>query len=101
MILLPGLVKRDIGRRFRILRLREGWSQAELARRADVSLITPHRVEAGENVTIDSLLKIAATLGALGGFEQVGAEARVVDNVDTLIEPSRKRARRRARGTNQ
>jgi transcriptional regulator with XRE-family HTH domain len=94
---LPGTVRREIGVRFRVLRLREGWSGPELARRAGVAANTPYRLETGKNVTLENLLRIAAVLGALEGFDSVGMEALEMRSIEEALAPVRRRAPRRKR----
>lgn len=94
---LPGAVQIELGKRFRALRLREGWSGDELARRAGVAANTPYRLEQGENVTVGSLLRIATVLGALEGFDRIAAEATEVTSIDDALAPARRRAPRKSR----
>jgi transcriptional regulator with XRE-family HTH domain len=58
----PEHLIRDVGRRVAELRRDAGWTQAELAATADVSLKYIQRIEAGDaNLTLRSLAKIANT----------------------------------------
>jgi transcriptional regulator with XRE-family HTH domain len=56
---------RHVGRRVAELRAALGWTQEELAERAEVSVGYVRQVEGGrENLTIVSLVKLATLLGA-------------------------------------
>lgn len=54
---------RGLGQDVRDARRALGWSQTELANRAQVSRPTIARVETGENISTGTLEKIAKTLG--------------------------------------
>lgn len=49
--------------RVREARLNLGWSQSELAEAAGVSRPTVARIEAGQQVALGTLVKVAAALG--------------------------------------
>lgn len=53
----------EIAQRVREARYAAGWSQNELADRADVSRPSVARLERGDDVSTATLSKIAATLG--------------------------------------
>jgi transcriptional regulator with XRE-family HTH domain len=96
MILLPGSVQKQIGTRVRLLRLAEGWTQADLARRTGVSKGTIERLEREANVTLPRLLRVAAALGVLDSFTRLfpAPEPR---SIEEMIQPKRVRARRKRR----
>lgn len=52
-----------LGQRLKQERLLREWTQAELARRADVGLTTISNLEAGRNVSFETLVKVAMVLG--------------------------------------
>jgi len=53
----------DIGRRVAEIRREHGWTQSDLAERADVGLNYVKLIEAGrENLTVRSLVRLAALL---------------------------------------
>jgi transcriptional regulator with XRE-family HTH domain len=60
----PRSLRRRIGRRARDARLAARRSQADIAQAAGVSLPTVVRFEAGANVNLDVLLRIAIALNA-------------------------------------
>lgn len=64
----PILVMRHVGRRIAELRAGQGWTQEELAERAEVSVGYVRQVEGGgENLTIATLVRFAVILGAEPG----------------------------------
>jgi transcriptional regulator with XRE-family HTH domain len=60
----PRALRTRIGRRARGARLAAQRSQADLARAAGVSVPTVQRFEAGANVSVDVLVRIAVALNA-------------------------------------
>lgn len=60
----PGMIRKGIGRRAQAARLADRRSQADVARAAGVSVPTVQRFEAGANVSVDALVRIAVALNA-------------------------------------
>lgn len=60
----PRAIRQRLGRRARSARLAARRSQADVARAAGVSLPTVQRFEAGANVSVDALVRIAIALNA-------------------------------------
>jgi transcriptional regulator with XRE-family HTH domain len=60
----PRMLRQRIGRRAQDARLAARRSQADVARAAGVSLPTLQRFEAGTNVSVDVLVRIAVALNA-------------------------------------
>jgi transcriptional regulator with XRE-family HTH domain len=60
----PGTIRKRIGQRAQSARLAVRRSQADVARAAGVSLPTVQRFEAGANVSLDALVRIAVALNA-------------------------------------
>lgn len=85
-----------LGNRVARLRLARNLTQAALAREAGLSASSIKRLEAGENSSLDTLLRVLAVLGL---------EARLLDALpDPEVRPAERvrhggRERRRARGT--
>jgi len=52
-----------LGQRLKQERLLREWTQAELARRAAVSLTTISNLEAGRNVSVETFVQVAMVLG--------------------------------------
>lgn len=81
--------------RVRALRLREGWSQVELARRAGVNPITYALFERTGRIALERLLKVFAVLRRLDEFERL---AVLDDTPASLFDPAAARSRPRLRG---
>ncbi|MEY4538411.1 MAG: hypothetical protein RLZZ306_168 [Bacteroidota bacterium] len=61
-------VKTDIGKWIRVMRKKQNLSQDQLAELLNMSRITIQNLEAGKNITIDTLLKIFRHFDALEKF---------------------------------
>ncbi len=85
-----------LGERMAQLRLARNLTQASLAREAGVSVSSIKRLEAGENTSVDTLLRVLAELGL---------EGRLLESLpDPAVRPIERvklggRERRRASGT--
>lgn len=73
-------VCRDLGQRVIELRKERGWIQQRLADEMEIDARDLRRVEAGDNVTVSMLVRLAGALGV-----EIGA----------LFEPPRTRHRRK------
>jgi transcriptional regulator with XRE-family HTH domain len=93
-----GTAARDLAGRVRELRLREGWSQVELARRAGVNSITYALFERSGRIALERLLKVLAVLRRLSDIDYV---AKLDDVPASLFGPSHKRPRQRGRTTSR
>jgi transcriptional regulator with XRE-family HTH domain len=69
----------------RVARMRAGWTQSELAARVGIPRNQIVRAEKGENITIDTLRKIAAHLPV----DNLTLLEKVKLNVDVFPEPER------------
>lgn len=65
----PGSVLAETAARHKALRKKRGYTQAELASRAGVSLGSLKRFEQTGQISFESLLRLAHLLGRLGDFE--------------------------------
>lgn len=65
----PAEVCAELGKRVRLLRVTEGWTQQELARRAGIALSTLRVFERTGKISLERLVMIASTLRAIGSFE--------------------------------
>ena len=74
LIKTPKDVNNDIVKRMRARRKEQKLTQAELSRRADVSLGSLKRFEQTGNIALDSLIKIAFVLGCQDDFEGLFAK---------------------------
>ncbi len=87
-----------LGERIARYRLRQNWTQAELAKEAGVSRRTLIRLEGGESTQLTNLIRVLRALGLLA-------------NIDDLVPPptpsplellrSEKKQRKRARGRSE
>ncbi len=89
-------ILREVGARLRGFRLQQNVTQAKLAKTAGVGHATVKRAEAGENVSLETIVKILRALGrieALDSFlpEPLVSPIRLADQ----RERGRQRARRR------
>jgi putative transcriptional regulator len=86
------LVLRELGERLARTRLERNLSQAELAKEAGVSKRTIERVEAGEAVKSDSLIRVLRGLGRLEVLDRL-----VPEPLPSPVERLRLQGRRRRR----
>ncbi len=77
-------------------RLKQNWSQVEMARRAGLSRPAYQNFENGYgNITLRNLLKILGVLGLTERFAQMIPPVTEEPTLAALTEPARQRARRR------
>ncbi len=74
MMKTPKDVNNDIVKRMKARRKEQKLTQAELSRRADVSLGSLKRFEQTGNISLNSLVKIAFVLGCQDDFEGLFAK---------------------------
>ena len=80
--------------RLRAHRLRRNWSQAELARRAGISVQSYQNFETGYgNITLAHLLRILGVLGLANRLALVVPELEEERTLKDVSRPSRQRAR--------
>lgn len=81
----------------RVLRLRQNWTQADLADRAGISVASYRRFEQTGQIALERLLLIASALHALDGFERVfEAEAFAsLDEIEALPDTTELKGRAR------
>lgn len=89
-------VAKHLAARIRGLRLRRGWSRAELGARAGVALPTLRKFEDTGKISLLRLLKLAAALDFLADVDRVAADPGVPGGLDEF--EARDVARRRQRG---
>lgn len=91
-------VARLLADRVRALRLQQGWTQAEAAERAAMSLASYKRFERSGAIPLAALLRVAVALGRLSDFEAILA-APALRSLDEALAatPPRKRAPRRGK----
>lgn len=87
-------VVRALLARLRAHRLRRNWSQAELARRAGVSVQSYQNFETGYgNITLAHLLRILGVLGLASRFALIVPELEEERTLKDVSRPPRQRAR--------
>ena len=94
----PEELAKQIGRRLRRLRLAAGYSQAELAERAGVSLSTLKLLERTGKGSLQRLAKIAVVLNVDGELRNLFEEPRTMESLDMVVRMERKRAPRKKKG---
>lgn len=82
----------ELGHRLRAKRLAANLPQEELARRAGVSVGTIKSLETKGTVTLESLIRIARTLGMVTELDLF--QSRPTTIAELVEEPRRQRARR-------
>jgi transcriptional regulator with XRE-family HTH domain len=93
-------IEAEIGRRLEALRLAANVSQAEVAAEAGISRRTMTRLENGEGVSLDTLIRVMRALGVAGRLEALltPPEVRPVERIRRKGR-QRQRARPSARST--
>lgn len=90
----PAQIVEALGASLARQRLARNQTQAQLAAAAGVSVSTLKRLEAGDNPTLDSLIRVLGALGLAGNLAALAPDASVrpLERASTL-----RRERRRAR----
>ena len=86
----------ELAGRLRARRLRRGWTQAEIARRAGLKEPTYVLFERTGRISLLRLLKVLEVLELSGEFEKIGAQQDLHGlTMDDIVKPQRKRGSRR------
>ena len=86
----------ELASRLRTRRLRRGWTQTEIARRAGLKEPTYVLFERTGRISLLRLLKILEVLGLSEEFEKIGAQQDLHGlTMDDIVKPQRKRGSRR------
>lgn len=93
-LLTPKEITALLGQRSRARRLERGWSQAELAARADVALPTLKVFEKNGQISLPRLVRVVTALGRLSDLETM-LTASTPASLDDLNRPQRQRGRSR------
>jgi transcriptional regulator with XRE-family HTH domain len=87
---------RQLLSRLRDHRLKRNWSQAEMARRADLSRATYQDFETGYgNITLANLAKILGVLGLSQQLAELVPPVTRDETLDSILKAPRQRARRK------
>ncbi len=89
-------ILREVGERLQRFRIQRNVTQAKLAKIAGVGHATVKRAEAGENIRLETIVKILRALGRIEALDSFLPEPLV--SPIQLVE-QRERGRRRARGS--
>jgi transcriptional regulator with XRE-family HTH domain len=89
-------LQRDLGRRLEALRLGRNIQQAQLAKEAGVSRRTITRLESGQSVSLDTLLRVMRALGLSSRLAALLPEPSV-QPVERVRSKSKERKRASAR----
>ena len=85
----------ELAGRLRARRLRRGWTQAEIARRAGLKEPTYVLFERTGRISLLRLLKVLEVLELSGEFEKIGAQQDLHGlTMDDIVKPQRKRGSR-------
>ena len=92
----PTEVAKELAQRVRLRRLRRGWTQAEIGRRAGVKQATYVVFERSGRISLLRLLKILDVLELLEEVDRIGRNEDLTGlTLSDLVEPQRKRGRRK------
>lgn len=90
-------IRLRIGNKVKRLRLRQDFSQMELAEQAQISVSTLKKIEKGEISYFDSLMRVLRVLGELDVFSPIIKEEEMSPNeYFEFVEASKKKRRKRA-----
>lgn len=94
-LLGPEEIGRELAQRVRQLRLAQGWTQLEFARRAGIALSTLRVFERTGKISLERLVMLASTLHALEAFEALFQLPRATSLAEIEARhPKRQRGRR-------
>lgn len=82
----------EIGHQVRVLRTRSGYTQADLAQRAGVSVGTIRNLESGVGSTLSTLIEVVRALGRTEWLETLAPPVTV--SPLELLDASKRRPRR-------
>jgi transcriptional regulator with XRE-family HTH domain len=80
----------ELGERLKATRIKKGFSQADVAERAGISVFTVSQMERGKNSSLSSLIAVMRVLKLLENFDSLVPE-QVVSPVELLTKSKRRR----------
>lgn len=87
----------ELAARIRTRRLRRGWTQAEISRRAGLKEPTYVLFERTGRISLLRLIKILDVLELSGEFEKIGSQEDLHGlTMDDIVKPQRQRGSRRS-----
>ena len=94
----PTEMAAQLARRLRDARLRRGWTQGELARRAGIRPATYVLFERTGKISVLRLLRILEVLGLSAEFDRIGRSEDLAGmTLNQLMSPPRQRGKRGSR----
>lgn len=96
MLVLKSVRERSLSlaSRLRSIRLAKGWSQAELAHRAGLSLGTYRLFEQEGTISLERLIKVADVLGCADELDRLFSDEHgKVPSVEEILKPKPQRGR--------
>ena len=91
----PVSIARDIGHRMRKFRLAKGWTQEELADRAEIALSTLKLLESKGQISFLRLVRVAVILDVDGELRELFSRPLVMESIDAIKRSERQRAPRK------
>jgi transcriptional regulator with XRE-family HTH domain len=89
--------EKRLGSDVRRLRIRQHWTQAELARHSNVSLSSVQGLERGRGSTLSTLIRVVRALGRTEWLSSLAPEESKVSPIQLLRERERQAAKVRSR----
>ena len=96
LISTPLEICRELAKRVRQLRIEQGWTQPELARRAGVALSTLRVFERTGKISLERLVMLAETLRAIDAFEALFQLPRATSLAEIEARQSKRQRGRKA-----
>ena len=85
---IPSVIK-DLGRKVKLLRKKQGMTQEDLANHSGLSLTPIKYLESGKNISLDKFLKILRSLGRISEMEDVLPD-EIISPRDIVFQKHRK-----------
>ena len=92
----PKLLSQNIASNLQKLRISQNLTQTDLSERSGVTLSSLKRFEQKAEISLAHLLKLAISLDALEGFENLFTQTKI-DSIDNFLEQKEKKEKKRVR----